>query len=233
MKQAMLAVKRFYRRIAPQWLRQSAWGRDIRNRVFRLLDHQMVYDAEYFAKTVEAPAAQSAPIIAESIVRDLNPRTVMDVGCGTGALLATLQDRGRVVRGLEYADAAIEQCRHRLLDVQRFDIARDAFRSDEQFDVAICLEVAEHLSEQHADRLIALLASLSATVVFTAAGPGQDGADHRNLQPPGYWIAKFAQKNFGVDQALTDKWKNEWRVSGIVVGWYYENLLIFKKFPPS
>lgn len=144
-------------------------GRDIRNRVFRLLDHQMVYDAEYFAKTVEYGSPERANHRRIDCSRP-NPRTVMDVGF---AEPAPCSPHCKIVDGwsadLEYADAAIEQCRHRQLNVQRFDIARDAFRSDEQFDVAICLEVAEHLPEQHADRLVALLTSLSATIVFTAA----------------------------------------------------------------
>jgi SAM-dependent methyltransferase len=229
MNRALLAVKQVYRRIAPQWLRQSMGGRSLRNRVFRLLDHQTIYDAEYFIKTVEQPAVQSAPVIADSIVRDLAPRTVIDVGCGTGALLAALQERGRVVSGLEYADAAIDLCRRRRLNVQRFDIESDIYRGDEMFDVAICMEVAEHLPQQHAGRLVELLTSLSNMVVFTAAGPGQDGADHCNLQPPAYWIAKFVHDGFEYDRLLTARWQDDWCKSGVVVGWYYQNLLVFRK----
>ena len=145
---------------------------------------------------MEGPASQSAARIAATIAEDLKPTTVIDVGCGTGALLAALRERGCRVCGLEYAEAALVHCRARQLEVEKFDLEHDTYRADRRFEVAISMEVAEHLPEGAADRYVDLLTRLAPVIVFTAASPGQGGTDHVNEQPPSYWIAKFRDRGF-------------------------------------
>src|SRR5205085_7165879 len=64
------------------------------------------------------------------------------------------------------------------------------------FDLAICLEVAEHLPETAATALVASLASLAPIVLFSAAIPFQGGTDHRNEQWPQYWFDRFAVHHY-------------------------------------
>ena len=194
----------------------------------RFLPRDFIYDSNYFKNDVDGPASQSAPAIAASIMNDLSPRTAIDVGCGTGALLAKLRDAGCRVVGLEYAGAAREMCRERGLDVRPFDIARDALDDAQMCDVTISMEVAEHLPAQVADRYVDLLARLGKTVVFTAALPGQGGTDHVNEQPHEYWIQKFQERNCALDWTLTSRWRQSWKESGDVQSWYYNNLLVFR-----
>jgi len=52
------------------------------------------------------------------------------------------------------------------------------------FDLAVSMEVAEHLPEQVSEPYIDLLTRLSRVVVFTAARPGLGGSDHVNEQLP-------------------------------------------------
>ena len=91
----------------------------------------------------------------------------------TGALLEALRDQGCRVFGLEYADAGLELCRKRGLEVQKFHIGRSALPDNRTFDVAISMEVAEHLPESSADPFVAVLTELSNCIVFTAAHPGR------------------------------------------------------------
>jgi SAM-dependent methyltransferase len=72
-----------------------------------LFGHDAIYDSDYYASSVEDPAARSAEAISESILLDLQPSTVVDVGCGTGALLEALRRRGCQVFGFEYSEAAL------------------------------------------------------------------------------------------------------------------------------
>jgi hypothetical protein len=62
-----------------------------------------------------------------------------------------------------------------------------------QFDLAICLEIAEHLPESCADALIKFLSELAPAVLFGAAIPGQGGVNHINEQWQSYWVAKFSR----------------------------------------
>ena len=194
----------------------------------RFLPHDVLYDGGYF-EGVDLYARRSASSIAASILKDFSPKSVVDVGCGTGALLFELKQKGCSTYGLEYADAAIRFCRSRGLTVTKLDLENDDFVPEKKFDVAISTEVAEHLPESVADRYLRLLSSLSDQVVFTAAPPGQGGEDHVNEQPPEYWIAKFNALGFQHDRELSGRWQQNWKENGQVAQWYWDNLMIFRK----
>ncbi|MCC6797306.1 MAG: class I SAM-dependent methyltransferase [Candidatus Hydrogenedentes bacterium] len=164
------------------------------------LPFDVVYNKSYFWNDVDGPATKSSATIAASILRDLKPKCVVDVGCGTGAFLLQLRESGCDVLGLEYAAAARAICEARELTVLRFDIARDIFPFDRKFDRA---------------------------VVFSAARPGQGGTDHINEQPHDYWIEHFARAGLLLNDDLTQCWREEWKNSSQVQSWYYDNLMVF------
>jgi cyclopropane fatty-acyl-phospholipid synthase-like methyltransferase len=171
-----------------------------------VLGHDAIYNAEYYAKDVEGAAVESAAPISNSIISYFTPESVIDVGCGTGALLSAFRQRGVLVMGLEYSKAGLEYCRKRGLTVTKFNIERDDIStvlSGKKYDVCISLEVAEHLPKGAANRYVALLSSLAPIVLISAAHPGQGGADHVNEQPKSYWIQKFANRGHVYDEAAT------------------------------
>ena len=202
------------------------------NHIFKLIAHRIVsfdqiYTHEYFVSEVESTAGCSAQVISESIIKGFKPIRVVDVGCGTGALLYELKERGCVCLGLENSRAGLNICRTRGLDVRKFDLEHDTLEKEiETFDVTICMEVAEHLPEKYANRLIDLLTTLSPIVVFTAATPGQGGKDHVNEKPHDYWIDKFESRGFWHDRMLSQAWSHQWEIEN-VVEFYQRNLMIF------
>lgn len=104
-----------------------------------VLGHEAMYDAEYYVG-VESQAVESAVPVSNSIISYLRPRSVIDVGCGTGALLSAFREQGLRVAGLEYSEAALEYCRRRGLAVTKFDIERDdtvSVLSGQKYDVCI------------------------------------------------------------------------------------------------
>lgn len=230
------ALKRTYK-LLPQPMRHAMYRmtpdrlRQVRLNVVHHLEdgavHDEIYDSTYYAEKVEPSIRASAATMAGSIVRDFAPRNVADVGCGTGTLLAALQERGVEVKGYEYSTAGIELCRGRGLDVTRFDIEHDPV-PDERFDLVISTEVAEHLPESCADRYLDILTALSNTVVLTAATPGQPGNDHVNLQPNEYWIDKLADRGFPLDQETTSTWRETWKDRD--VHWiYHHSIMVFRR----
>ncbi|MGH9257599.1 MAG: class I SAM-dependent methyltransferase [Vicinamibacterales bacterium] len=219
-------VKTLYRALVPASVRASHAAGRLKA---HLLGHDWIYDAEFYQESVEGPARRSAARIADTIVDELKATRIIDVGCGTGALLEALRDRGCRVYGLEYAEAALRYCRARRLEVAKFDLERDVYVDTGTFDVAISMEVAEHLPASTADRYVDLLTRLSAIVVFTAAPPGQGGTDHVNEQPPSYWTDKFQARGFEHAVAQSQRWRDSWTRAHDVERWYHENLMIFRR----
>jgi len=221
-------LKRLYPALVPESIRSSTAVAKLK---WKLLGHDWMYDSEYFRNEVEGVAVRAANTIAVSIVTDLKPQTVIDVGCGTGALLSALRDRGCAVVGLEYAEAALRYCRQRQVTVSKFDLEKDCLSDKRTFDVAVSMEVAEHLPARTADRFVDLLTRLSHVIVFTAAPPGQGGDDHVNEQPRWWWITKFHERRFDLDEVLSARWHERWVASGEVAAYYCKNLMILRRRP--
>jgi SAM-dependent methyltransferase len=216
-----------WRVIVPVSKRETKWAMQLKKFGYKILKPKTAYDSDYYDSVVEGPAVRSADVIAESIMASLHPNTIVDIGCGTGALLESFRRKRCTVFGLEYSDAALEYCRMRELEVKKFDVRKDTIDLKDHFDVAISMEVAEHIPAKNADRYIALLTSLSNTIIFTAAHPGQGGTDHLNEQPPSYWKAKFRKFGFVFDEMLSLQLQKVWEDSGSVMIWYCQNLMVF------
>jgi cyclopropane fatty-acyl-phospholipid synthase-like methyltransferase len=200
---------------------------ELRNRVRRIVGRNEMYGHGYFEEAEKTTRA-SAGVIAATVCDELAPASALDVGCGTGAVLAALQTRGVRVFGIDYADAALDFCRERGLEVRKVDLEAETLPLLERtFDVVISTEVAEHLDARHADRYVGLLCdSAEGAVVFTAATPRQGGYDHVNEQPHGYWISKFERRGFVYDATRSGRWRDMWRDGG-AADWYWRNVMVF------
>lgn len=200
----------------------------IRDLLARHAGRDDIYNEAYYSN-MDGEASRSAGAIVDSVMSAYSPASIIDVGCGGGALLAAFRDRKIRVKGLEYSEAALKRCRARGLDVSPFNIERDAGIEMGGFDAAICFEVAEHVPESCADPLVSLLVHLAPRVIFTAATPGQGGgADHINEQPHEYWIAKFAQRGFGLQSRVSESWRESWSRQG-VASFYANNIMVFER----
>jgi hypothetical protein len=91
------------------------------------------------------------------------------------------------------------------------------------FDLAICLEVAEHLPEEASDGLVNFLTSLSEIVLFSAAVPRQKGTNHINLQWPDYWDQKFRRRG----HACMDILRPIFSYDTSIEPWYRQNMMLF------
>ncbi len=83
-------------------------------------------------------------------IRPLNIDSVLDVGCGEGFTLARLQKEkiGKEFEGIEYDDGAIELGKklYPRLKITRGDIYSLPYKTN-SFDLVVCTEVLEHLTE--------------------------------------------------------------------------------------
>lgn len=160
---------------------------------------------------------------------DRTPRTLLDVGCGIGTWLRAAAEAGvEEVCGIDGIDIPVEtllvpRTRFRVVDLSKpWDLGR-------RFDVALCLEVAEHLDESVAPLLIESLARHADQVVFSAACPGQSGQHHVNCQWPEFWQRLFNLNGFACSDAI--RWAI-WNNQDIEV-WYRQNMFVATRNPSA
>ncbi len=132
------------------------------------------------------------------MTQDVAPfSSVVDFGCGIGAWLYAARELGAArILGLEGAwindaETVIDR-RH----IQIADLAVEPPNFQKGFDLALSIEVAEHLPESAADDFCNALTQASDRILFSAARKNQGGHGHVNEQDLPYWIEKFWARGF-------------------------------------
>ena len=186
----------------------------------------VMFDKSFFDKNLEwnTPIAEK---LAELVIKYFNPKSIVDVGCGNAEFLSEFKKKDIAIKGYEGSRHALENSLVDRKFVEQFDL-RQRIKPQQRYDLALCLEVAEHIEESFSQNLVDNLTDLSDSIIFTAASPGQGGQFHINEQKPEFWIDIFNAQNFIYDREATKKIKAEMKKEEIL-WWYHENLMVFKK----
>jgi len=150
-----------------------------------------------FYNQMDKNSQMSVQVILDVLFKTVpSPKSVIDVGAGVGSWVKALTMHGckRViaVEGEWVKNAHLQVP----LDVYHLHNLEKPLRMAEKFDLAISLEVAEHLSERRALSFIEDLTLLADIVLFSAAIPGQGGTRHINEQWQQYWVDLFRERRF-------------------------------------
>jgi SAM-dependent methyltransferase len=129
------------------------------------------------------------------------PRSVLDLGCGTGWSLEYLLTHGIDAVGVEGSKLAISKSKH-VERIINFNLNKE-LNLNRRFDLIWYVEVVEHIHPTYVHHLMRSFANHSDRVVLSAAPPGQGGEGHFNEQSPEYWIAMFAKYGFDCDATST------------------------------
>lgn len=165
----------------------------------------------------------SAERIVPLVVELLAPRSVIDLGCGDGSWLSIFRRHGAT--DLLGVDGGWLDPQHLKISTDEFRVARldGPLEFDRQFDIAISLEVAEHLPPSKAAGFVACLTTLAPVVMFSAAIPAQGGVNHQNEQWPDYWEQHFANHGYmPIDVIRWQVWNDP-----AVAWWYSQNILLY------
>ena len=159
------------------------------------------------------------------VLSDYKPQSIIDFGTGLGTWLKVAEDLGvQDVLGIDgdwvdetklviKEDQFLRRNLHEELDLGR------------KFDLAICLEVAEHLRPDKAERLIDNIVRHSDVVLWSAAIEGQGGQNHTNERHPCYWAKLFRLRGYVWEDPYRHRiWQNE-----KIDFWYRQNVLIYRK----
>ncbi|WP_071192561.1 methyltransferase domain-containing protein [Trichormus sp. NMC-1] len=185
-----------------------------------MTNNTIAYTSDYFQTVAFDTDYQT---VALSIVEIYDPKTVVEFGCGPGHLsreLAKLGVKVTSVDGYSQPDFAGLPVEFYPLNLNDSTAIANLFQ-DKHFDLAISLEVAEHLQPESSPTVINWLTKVAPVVVFSAAVPSQGGHGHINLHHRDYWHNLFTQSNF----VICDRIREKLRAHSRVAPWYRYNVV--------
>jgi len=153
------------------------------------------------------------------------PKSILDVGCGLGNWIEVAKKMG--IEEVVGVDGSYVNRTLLKIDDKEFiekDLAKP-FDLNKNFDLAICLEVAEHLPETSADAMIQSIVAHADVVIFSAAIPGQGGQNHINEQWPTYWQEIFQKYDYDMIDYFRPKIWNNTKIEF----WYRQNIFLVVK----
>lgn len=163
-------------------------------------------------------AAVCVPMILNALPIAAGERVrCIDVGCGEGWWTEALYDAGASeVLPVDHPVPETHAAGTRDVDLEA------SYELPRGHDLALCLEVAEHLTAPAGDELVRQLTRSARTIAWSAAIPGQGGSGHLNEQWPAYWEERFNEHGF----AFIDPFRDALWGHPEVEPWYQQNLLL-------
>lgn len=174
---------------------------------------------------LEQRLANAAEICEYIGMVGVGPKSVLDIGCGFGFFLAEANKKWNLDR-ITGVDGNWIDPETLCISPEHYvsmNLSEETFTADQKYDLTVCLEVAEHLPRDCADRFVKSLGATSDIILFSAAFPGQGGKRHFNEQPMSYWATKFAGEDF---QPVDILHEYVW-ASKTLYPWFRNNLVIF------
>jgi SAM-dependent methyltransferase len=158
--------------------------------------------------------------LALYIKTELDPSSVLDIGCGPGHFVDSLRSKGINATGFDIDE--------RIKDKEHLSV-KSMFDNTDTADVVMCIEVAEHIDESQSDKVAESVArATNKTLIWTAAQPGQGGVGHINCQTREYWIEKLTKAGLKHNVEKETALRN-YIQSAIHLGWFVNNLIYLER----
>lgn len=184
------------------------------------------YDANFFNSRTEV--IHSAEVVVPLLFSYFRPKSVVDLGCATGDWLQVFQQFGCEIKGFD-GEYVLDDNVQMKIDKAYFepkDLNQPLFpggKPEKKYDLAMTLEVAEHLDPERAQGFVEDITSLSDVILFSAAIPLQVGTHHVNCQWQSYWAEKFARRGYMLFDCFRPVIWNDERVNVI----YRNNMFLY------
>jgi len=183
----------------------------------------MKYSSDFYNEMKDSNM-ESAKIVVPLVLSYLDGvDSMIDIGCGTGIWTKVFKDNG--VKEVMGVDGSWVKEDSLLIKKDEF-IQKDLSTKlgvDKKFDLAISLEVAEHIEKSSADIFVDNLVNLAPVILFSAAIPLQGGTHHINEQWPSYWEEKFNERGYVVVDCIR---RQVWENKGVSF-FYAQNIMFF------
>lgn len=179
-------------------------------------DYRKAFDAYYYAHDCGAPYLRNEQWltffggIAERIVKEINPKTVLDAGCAMGFLVEGLRNRDVEAWGVDISEYAIGQVHESVRPFCRVGSITEPF--ERKYDLVTCIEVFEHMPPREAEKAAENLCRHTDDILFSSTPFDYKEVTHVNVNPPEHWAAMFARQGFYRDFDFDASFLTPWAV---------------------
>ncbi|WP_028402619.1 class I SAM-dependent methyltransferase [Ectobacillus panaciterrae] len=181
-----------------------------------------VFNKAYF-QWQHLAALRSAEEVVPDIIRLIQPKSVIDIGCGIGSWLSVFQKYGiEDIKGIDGPYINKNLLRIPEDKFMKMDLTNPV-TADRSYDLVLCLEVAECLPYEGSKRFIDYLVQLGPVILFSAAIPYQGGIGHINEQWAEFWARYFLIYGYEPVDYIREKVWNNPRVDW----WYAQNMILY------
>jgi SAM-dependent methyltransferase len=148
--------------------------------------------------------------LADNIIRQFRPRTVLDAGCAKGFLVQALRERGVEAYGIDASAYAIEHAPDTVRPYLSVGSITEPLT--DHYDLITCIEVIEHLPPPDLPRAASVLAAATDRLLLSSTGEGAHLAEpsHQSMHPPEDWAALFAGEGLLRELAEDVTWLTPW-----------------------
>ena len=185
---------------------------------------EQIYNKKFY-EDLASGAERSAQIYLRHLFQYWVPRSVIDIGCGTGTWLSVCAEHAvsRLV-GVDGTWNSQEKMVNPRIEFHAVDL-NAVFSTNESFDLAMSLEVAEHIRPECSENIVDSLTGAAGAILFGAAFAGQPGDGHINTRPHSFWFEHFVKRGYVMfDLFRPVFWNNE-----LVEPWYRQNTFLYVK----
>lgn len=132
--------------------------------------------------------------------------SIVDMGCGLGKYVKLFRDEGKEAYGFDGIENVEEISKGVVYqqDLTKRFAHNDIVEKIGWMDVAICIEVGEHIPAEHSWTFIDNICSVSSKLLIVSwAVPGQRGSGHISCHTPEWVVAQVTSRSWGFDEERT------------------------------
>ncbi|MFQ3633051.1 methyltransferase domain-containing protein [Roseiflexus sp.] len=175
-----------------------------------------LFDAYYYQTSCGSPYQRNDHwlgifgALADRIMTEIGPRSVMDAGCALGLLVEQLRARGVDAEGIDISEYAIAHAHEQVRPYVRLGSITEPL--GRRYDLVVCIEVLEHMPRADAEAAIANMCAWSDDILFSSSPYDHKETTHINVHPPEYWAERFALHGFFRDVDFDASFITPWAV---------------------
>ena len=187
---------------------------------------KLKYKNKYYQRHRDLTLSSAKKII-QLFPNTFNPKSVLDIGCGTGewmSLFKTKYPSCNLV-GIDGHWIKSDDLICKDIDLFNLDLSSDLASKvfEKKYDLIICLETITDLTEQCGNNLIEKICKSSDICLFSSGTPVQTHTPHKNRQWQSYWRGLFEKNGFKVLDVIRPAIWND----NDVGAWYRQNCFLF------